>query len=460
MSRIKLTSQPFFYFVLGLGILGVFLMCYSWIHHQNRTMPGTETELTSLLPENNQAAAKNTTPELTVWVTYNDEQFTAYKKVVADFEASHNVKIHISKIPFQGQGEKFMYACTSHTAPDIARMDIGLIPKFAVGKALLPMDDLYKKHNWMLEDILKAALESGRIRTQDGQMKLFAVPDEFTELVLFYNKDLFEEAGLDPASPPRTWDEFKRMAASLTVDRDGDGNPDQYGFAMENTLWWSLPFVYTFGGNIIDEDKMKCRLNEPETVKALDFQISLYKEGLEAGAWKKGAFKPDAGFKNKTYAMILSGPWNLKSFEKVNFDISLIPGSETRASTTSVGGNSNVIFRTCKHPELAFEFLAYLASKEVQEYFLNQLNAIPVNRQVKINTENPTQREQHMKLLMEQATYAIPRPRIPGYDIIENLVNNETETAFRGDRSSQDAYNEACSKITDEILSELQTGTN
>ena len=57
--------------------------------------------------------------KLKVWVTYNDEQFRVYQRLVKDFKNQNKVEISISRIPFQGQGEKIMYACNSRRAPDI-----------------------------------------------------------------------------------------------------------------------------------------------------------------------------------------------------------------------------------------------------------------------------------------------------------------------------------------------------
>jgi ABC-type glycerol-3-phosphate transport system substrate-binding protein len=336
-------------------------------------------------------------------------------------------------------------------------MDIGIIPRFAVGKALVELDKYYEEYPWLKNDLIEAAVESGRVRMRNGEMKLFAVPDELSLLALFYNRDLLEEAGLDPDSPPETWDAFKAMGTKLTVDTDNDGNPDRYAFSMQNTLWWSLPFIYSYGGDIIDEKNMTCLLDQEPAVKALEEQINLYRMGIESGAWKKGAYLPDARFKDHSVAMILSGPWNLRSFDRVNFELALIPGTEEKRSSTAIGGNSNVIFRTCKYPDLAAKFLAYLASAPVQEFFMRELKAIPLNTKVVVPTDQGKDAE-YLRIFTEQAKYAQPRPRIPGYGRIETIVNQETETAFRGDRTAQEAYSRACAQIDRDILSELRQG--
>lgn len=441
MNERHFTSHPLYLTLLFVGIVGVLLMLFS-----------TATKNTK--PDETQALT-DSRPLLTAWVTYNDDQFHAYRKIVEDFEQENNVTIKLSRIPFGGQEEKFQYACTSHTTPDIARMDIGIIPRFAVGKALVELDKYFAEYPWLQNDLLPAAVESGRVRMENGQMKLFGIPDELSLLALFYNRDLFEESGLAPDSPPQTWADFKKVGVRLTVDANHDGNPDRYAFSMENTLWWSLPFIYSYGGDIIDEENMVCLLDKEPAVKALSEQIELFRMGIESGSWKKGAYLPDARFKDQSTAMIFSGPWNLRSFDRVNFDLALIPGSDSKKSSTAIGGNSNVIFRSCKYPDLAAKFLAYLTTEAIQEFFMRELKSIPLNTKVSI-PKGQDKSTEYLRIFTEQAKYAQPRPRIPNYGRIETIVNQETETAFRGDRTPQEAYARACAQIDREILSELR----
>lgn len=398
--------------------------------------------------------------QLNVWVTYNDEQFRIYKRLVKDFENRHNVQIKIFRIPFQGQGEKIMYACSSRMAPDIARMDIGLIAKFAAGKALMPLDELGLKE--FQSELLDAALDAGRVYLPNSGVRSYAVPDEFTTLALYYNKEMFSAAGLDPDKPPTTWSEFVEYAKRLTIDKNGDGRIDQYGFAMQITPWWSMPFLFSFKGQVLDEETMQCKLTDSGAIKALQFQLDLsQKYMVEGGAWRSGAISPDLGFKNKIYAMILNGPWNLKYFKNANipFGVSLIPGNPELGirSRTNVGGNANVIFRSTKSPRLAMKFLKYLASSNVQQIWMEELGAIPINKITREIAVENRKVDKNLLTFMEQATFAEGRPKIPGYDKIDRIVTKEMETAFSGDRNPREAMGKACRSIKEIIASEMQS---
>ena len=456
-------SAPIF-FLLFLMVAGLVLMGYSFLQKREASQPSLKKIVREVVNEeglnveihSSATSKQKEKPVLRIWVTYNNEQFQLYRKVARRFEQMENVILKISKIPWNGQAEFLQYACNSHRAPDIARMDLGIIPKFAAGGALLPLDSF--ELSSLKEKLLPAALDAGKVRDKNGKFKLYALPDEFTTLALYYNRDHFRRAGLDPDRSPQSWTEFQSFARKLSRDTDQDGSIDQFGFAMNVTPWFSMPFLFSFGGRILDDIKLRCLLDQPEAVSALDFQISLSKEGLEAGAWRQGAIPPDAGFKSGRYSMIFSGPWNLENFRRsgIDFSVALIPGNPQMGikSSTNVGGNSNVIFKTSKHPRLALKFLKYILSQEVQNLFCSELGAIPLRTDVR-----PLEHElQNKELLvfMEQALYAGSRPKIPGYDRIEDIVNKEVETAFEGHRTASQAYQQACRKITGSILKELE----
>lgn len=424
---------------------------------QEERTPSSIKAVTSSTVTKYQAPAGS---ELRIWVTYNDEQFRIYRKLARQFEDKHNVKLRISRIPWHGQGEKLMYACNSRQAPDIARMDIGLIAKFAAGKSLLALDEM-PGMNLMKKELLQAALESTQVRLPSQGIKTFGIPDEFTTLALFYNKDHFRQAGLDPTQPPGSWNEFLEYGKRL-IQYDAQGTVSRYPFAMEITPWWSMPFLYSFGGKIIDDNSLACKLTDDPAIQALKFQIELTRSKMEAGAWKSGALKPDAGFKNGKYSMILSGQWNLAQFRNsnVNYGLALIPGNPhlNIPSATNVGGNANVIFKNSKHPRLAFEFLKFLSSVNVQKQLFETLGAIPINNGLAksgYEFDDPD-----VKLFIEQSQFAAPRPKIPGYDKIERIVVSEVETAFQGDRTPREAYTQACEKIRSSVVNELKKYEN
>jgi multiple sugar transport system substrate-binding protein len=167
-------------------------------------------------------------------------------------------------------------------------------------------------------------------------------------------------------------------AAGLTNPRalagnGGDGqiltNAEKgvYGLGLANSLWWHLPFLYLFGADVLSDNYQECTLDNDRARSAFAFLNSLYREHrVEGGAWKAGAINPDQGFINKRYAMIVSGPWNIKNFSSVNYGISLIPGNGNIPSATNIGGTSMIVLRNSPQKQQSVRFLTYLTSQAVQ----------------------------------------------------------------------------------------------
>ncbi|MCK9224072.1 MAG: extracellular solute-binding protein [Candidatus Muirbacterium halophilum] len=242
----------------------------------------------------------------------------------------------------------------------------------------------------------------------------------------------------------------KKTAQNVSEAKDASQNI--YGFAMRNTLWWTFPFFNTFDAEFIDENG-KCVLNNNNGVKALQYKVNLYtKYGVEAGAWQAGAIGPDTGFLNEKYAMIIDGPWDVQRFKDagLNFGVALIPEGPA-GSSTNVGGTNMVVFRGAKNPYWAAKFLEFLASPDIQAYWCNKLEQIPVNLKAykMVNTEE----KPFLKVFMEQMKYAKPRPNILNYSDLEEIINPQMEAALKGQKTVEQALTDATVRIEEEILS-------
>jgi ABC-type glycerol-3-phosphate transport system substrate-binding protein len=379
---------------------------------------------------------------LTIWQTYNDEEHPVFREIVAQFEAAHpGVTIDVVRLPFAGAEPKIQTALTTRTEPDIARVDVSFLAKLAHKNALLELSD--RVPDAFLADLLPVALASCRYRG-----RLWGLPDQTNGLCLFYNKELFRKAGLDPERPPSTWDELIEDGKKLT-----DKDAGVFGIGLSNSLWWTLPFFYTYGAELLSDDGMRCLLNEPAGVEAFKLKVDMYqKHGIEGGAWRAGGIVHDLGFQNGRYAMILNGPWAVESLKRtgIDFGVGLIPAGP-EGTHTNVGGNNLVVFRSTEHPDLAAEFLMFVASEETQRMWCSKLGQIPVN--TKANDVVESEEHPYLEVFVEQMRSAIPRPQTPYYPEIENLMNPEMQAALDNTKSVKDALDAAVSEI-DAFLAE------
>lgn len=379
---------------------------------------------------------------LQVWESYGNDEHKLFLKLIKDYEKSHpNISVKVSQIPWTGHEAKYRTALTVGGAPDLGRIDTGFLAELATNNAIYALDDFGA--NDVASEYLKAAFYSNKYKG-----KIYGLPDQITGVCLFYNKKLFKENGLDPDTPPKTWDEFIEFAKKLTHE-----DKKQYGFGMDNSLWWNFPYFNTFGTKFLSNDLKSCLLNSEQGIKAMQLKVDLYRKyKVEGGAWISGAINPTVGFLNERYAMIFTGPWNVKNFQKsgIDFGVSLIPAGPAGTST-NVGGTDMVIFKSSKHPKETYELLRYITGADFQAKWGTQLSQIPTNlgayKKMDI-TNNPI-----LGTFMEQMKTAVPRPPIKKYGKIEEIINPEIEAALTGKKSVADALNDSVKRINKEVLS-------
>ncbi len=376
---------------------------------------------------------------LAFWHTYNDLEEQVLKEIIKDWEKLNpGFTVRPVRIPFDGHKPKLRTALTVGQGPDMARVDWSFVCELARKNAVANLESF--EFSKIRDQYLKAPLETGFV---DGNY--YGIPDQTTCVAMFYNKQMFREAGLEPAVPA-TWEEFIEVGKKLTNSSNG-----QYAFAMTNTLWWNLPFFNSFGARVISADGKKCELASDRAVAALEMMASLVNEHkVEAGAWRPGAISPEQGFVNGKYAMIFMGPWNLAKFKNTNMDfgVGLIPGGPAGTST-NVGGTDIVVFKHSPYAKEAYNFLTYFTNARNQARWCSKLNQLPINLGaydlVKFEDE-------HLKTFMEQMKHAGVNPVVTSYGLLEDIVNPEMEAALSGQKSVRDALTSAAEKIQTQLL--------
>jgi ABC-type glycerol-3-phosphate transport system substrate-binding protein len=417
---------------------------------------------------------------LQVWVTHQDAERKVFTEICQDFEKWYRetrgktVRVQNYQVPFDGLLPKLRTVCAAGRAPDICRVDVAHVVPMAFGGAIVPLDTLpnspFKTAEEARQVYVPAAVDSDLFALPGEKTHLWGIPDQTNTVVLFYNKSHFRDAadrlraaGCDPERPPATWEELARYAAALT-----DPAKNRFGYAMELKLWWDFPVLNSWGAPFLAtgaDGALRCALNDPRAIEALEFVVKLYQEPIEvggvktrreAGAWVPGAVSKDQGFINGQYSMVLNGPWILERFHAsgVEFGTAPIP-SGPGGSISNVGGQNMVVFKNCPNKELALDFLIYVTSTGNQARWGTALGQIPV-RPDAFDKVDLTGREA-LRTFFEQMLRAKARPPVARYDRLEEIFNLEFEEAMKGNRTVKESVGRAVERINREVLS-LQMG--
>jgi len=232
--------------------------------------------------------------------------------------------------------------------------------------AIQPFDDLIRtpEDRAWLKSFYPAFMEN----SQTGG-KTWGIPFQRSTIVLYYNKEMFKEAGLDPNRPPATWKEMTEYAQKLTK-RDASGKVTQWGVQIPSTgfpYWLFQALAIENGASLMNAAGTQTYFDKPEVIAAVQYWVDLvnkYKVHPE-GIVDWGTTPKD--FFEKKVAMVWTTTGNLTNFKnnaKLDFGVAMLPAGTQRGSPT--GGGNFYMFKksTPAQREAAFKFIKWLTTPE------------------------------------------------------------------------------------------------
>ena len=379
---------------------------------------------------------------ITLWHSYNNDETRVFNEILADYQKFNpQIKIVAERVPFDGLLPKLTSAAIAHRTPDIARVDIGHIPRLAWGKAIEPLDRFGAAT--VIAGMHRVAVGVARVKVPgEAQPQVFAIPDQLTTVALFYNKQLVNDAGL---TPPKNLEQLLQMGPLLRAQ-----GKSYKAFAMNASLWWMMPWLFLHNAQVLSPDLDRCLLDSPQSVMAVNYLRQLYTSGSEAGAWVSGAINPDQGFTTGRYALVLSGPWNLQTFKAIPFGVTLVPGHGALRSASNIGGSAMVVFARSPEKAESFRLLQYLVSAAAQKKWITGTGQLSVN--LEANRAMAARLSPQLRVFEEQLNYAGARPQLPGYDALETIVAPYLYAALDGSLPVGEALKRACGDIERDLI--------
>lgn len=388
----------------------------------------------------NANGSKDVTLKFSVWETY---EAPGMKEIAKVFEKENpSIHVDVEVTPWAQYWTKIEAASTGGTAPDIITMHSNESYRYMSNGALLNLDDLLKDGSIDLNNYKKGISD---LYTYEDS--LYAIPKDVSTVALWYNKALFDEAGISYPDDTWTWDTFLDAAKKLTNSEKGI-----YGYAASNNAQDDYNnFIFQNEGTKLNEQRTASTFNTQNTVDALQWYIDLaVKEHVSPTSAQLSENDPAAMFQSGRVAMITHGSWMANQFKendytKKNADVAVLPKGKTRAAQLNGLGYS--ISATTKYPEEAKKFLTFMSSKEGNTIQAENGTAIPAYEGLAEDWVESFP-EFNAQAFVDEIDYGVLRPFNQATIKWETLETETLQEAFNGKTTVK------------EVAQDIQDGTN
>ena len=395
-------------------------------------------------------AASNQPATISMMMWGDPAELDVWNQIVADFhQANPNITVKVEVSDWDSYWTKLKTLLSADTPPDVFAMDAPLYLDYQSRGVLLNLQPYLDKNPDMLKGVYPQTLEA--YKTSDG---MYGLPRDFQTIVLFYNKDMFDAAGVAYPTADWTYDDLRQAAKKLTIV-GSDGKVTQYGFAAD--LWdmeliWSEA-IWAYGGDVINADHTKTLIGEPKAREAWQLFHDMM---FEDKSWPDSTVAEEYGgdpFLAGVAAMTPIGHWAVPGYAEAKFKWDVAPMPKGPAGqATSVNSAGFVVGKSSKSPEAAFEFLKYVLSEPAQKRLAELGFACPVLKSVAESDSFLKQSTQiDQKVFLDSLAFAHMKPVFKGYDEWSSAIGDGMAGIWTGEAELDPTLDEAV-KTADEVL--------
>jgi multiple sugar transport system substrate-binding protein len=376
-------------------------------------------------------------------VSGSQEEYQAYQTLVDAFQADNpDYRVEIRYVPDDGDFRRRLAAdFSAGTQPDVMLLNYRRIAPFADEGALAPVGPSLAKSTVIKEaDFYQPAIDGFRYKGD-----LWCIPQNVSSLAVYYNKALFDAAGLTYPADDWTWDDFVAAAKALTVDKDGDGVTDQFGAGIEPILYRMAPFVWQAGGELVDDPANPTRLtlDSPASLQAFQWFADLQvKEHVVPDAAAEAARDSESRFLDGTLGMYFNSRRavpTMRTVKDFDWDVAPLPRGSQPASVLHSDGYC--MAGKSKDKEAAWKFIEYANSPKGQEIVARTGRTVPSLRSVAESAAflDPTQKPANSQVWLDVVPTLRTVPVMSNWPAIEDAASKEVERAFYGQATVEEA---------------------
>ena len=383
------------------------------------------------------APAENAKPaekiEINYWFCIGSALEAVVQEQIEDFNASQD-RIHVTGT-FQGYygdaSAKIQQAIVAGTQPEIVMLERATVPQYNSVGALEDLKPYMECDNFDLSDF-----NQGLMNFSEYDGKVVSLPLNRSTPIMFYNKDAFAAAGLDPETPPATWDEMIEMAQKLTI-KDGD-TVKQYGIEFPVTTFVFQSLIPQAGGTMLNEDLTDIGFNNESGLAAFDYLMTLRDTGAMKIPPAQDAYtvtKQD--FYNGVAAMMIESTAAVRDSinateGKFEIGTAFLPGRDTYAVQT--GGGNIAVLAQCdqEKKDAAWEFIKFMYSEESGSKFIVDTGYIPVTNTI-MNSQpvkDVWAKYPQYQVAYDQLQYVVEPGQHDNWSQIDSLINNNIQAVL------------------------------
>ena len=360
-------------------------------------------------------------------------ELTVWKQIVTDFEAANpNTTVSVEVSDWDSYWTKLKTLLAAKTPPDMFAIDAPLYLDYQSKGVLLNLQPYIDANPGMLDGLYPQTLQA--YQTPEGY---FGLPRDFQTIVLFYNKAMFDAAGMAYPTADWTWDDLRAAAKKLTLDTNGDGKTDQYGFSFD--MWDMEPgyseAIWSYGGDMINADHTQSLIGSPEARQAWQLLYDMtFVDKSVPDSNTSGQYGGDT-FLAGVSAMTPMGHWSVPGYADANLQFDVAPMPKGPAGRyTSVNSAGFVIAKGTKHPAEAFSFLKFVLSNAGQTRLAELGFACPVLQSIAQSSTFLQQKITiNQQVFLDALQYARIKPVFKGYDEWASAVGDGMAPVWRGE---------------------------
>ena len=380
-------------FFIILGILGVFFLCVFGLVQKS-------------------ANGNKTVIQFASWGSKSEVDIL--KPILKQFETENpDIKVDFMHIP-QNYFQKIHLLFASNTAPDVIFINNHYLPMYANAGLLEPLQADKNFYEKSLE-----ALSWGNT--------LYAIPRDISNLVIFYNKDIFDKYNVPYPNSDWTFDEFLKTAQKLTHD-------GVFGISFEEDALFYLPYLMSEGGGILADDLSRLIIYDDKSQNGLNFYADLRKKYHVAPLKEESASATMAQmFLQGKLAMHLSGRWLVPKYREeavFDWDVALFPKGD-EGSIVPLDASGWAISKSSVHKIEARKLVDFLSSKESSQKFTQSGLIVPARQDVAesvffLDNKKPL----HSRVFLKVIETSKPTPVSVDYKEILDNLNGRFEKLF------------------------------